>query len=67
MAKIERICTRLYTDSDQRVAFVDWDDGSRTQGQAQDYHGVLVPTADHMSALFDRGLREGLRVERAVW
>lgn len=36
-------------------------------GSAYLYHGMALPTGEHMGALFDRGIREGLAVERQVW
>lgn len=65
--RITRIYTCHYTDNDQRSAYVEWSNGSRTEGRAFDYHGVLVPEGRHMGALFDAGLRAGLTVEREVW
>lgn len=67
MRKITRIYTRHYRDNGQTMAYVDWADGSRTEGTAEDYHGILLPVNAHMGALFDRALREGLTVEREVW
>lgn len=64
---IKRIYTCHYRDNDQCTAFVLWSDGSRTEGEAADYHGVLIPVGEHMGALFDRGIREGLTVGREVW
>lgn len=64
---IKRIYTRHYRDNDQRTAYVDWADGSRTEGRAIEYHGVLVPESAHLGALFDRAIASGLSVEREVW
>lgn len=65
--RIKRIYTRHYRDNDQSRAYVDWEGGARTEGEAKDYHGVLVPCGVHMGALFDRALCEGLTIEREVW
>lgn len=64
---IQRIYTRHYSDNLQNKAYVDWSDGSRTEGEAIDYHGILIPANEHMGALFDHGLRAGLVVERETW
>lgn len=64
---IKRIYTRQYRDNGALRSYVDWSDGSRTEGEAERYHGLLVPHGAHMGALFDRGIREGLTVEREVW
>lgn len=65
--KIIRVYTRHYRDNDQRTCYVEWADGSRTEGPAEDYHGVLVPVSAHMGALFDRALATGLTIDREVW
>lgn len=67
MSAIKRIYTRHYRDNDQLMAYVDWANGTRTEGAAGDYHGVVVPLGTHMGVLFDRALREGLTIEREVW
>lgn len=64
--QIKRIYTRHYRDNGQSMAYVEWQDGSRTEGVVVDYHGVLVPESVHMGALFDRAIREGLQVQREV-
>ena len=64
---IKKIYTRHYRDNDQLMAYVEWSTGSRTEGAAEMYHGVAIPSSAHMGALFDRGIREGLTVEREVW
>lgn len=65
--KIVRVYTRHYRDNDSTKAYVEWTDGSRTEGEAEDYHGVLVPVGPHMGALFDRALANGLTIGREVW
>lgn len=65
--KIIKLVTRYYRDNKQRSAIVTWADGATTEGAAYMYHGVMLPAGEHMGALFDRGIREGLTVEREVW
>lgn len=65
--KIVKVLIRHYSDNGQNSSIVEWGDGSRTEGAAVDYHGVLIPVGIHMGALFDRAIREGLTVERQVW
>jgi hypothetical protein len=65
--KIVKAYTRHYRDNDARKAYVEWADGSRTEGEADLYHGLMVPRGAHMGALFDRAIREGLPVTREVW
>ena len=65
--QIKRVYTRHYRDNNQRTAYVEWADGSRTEGPADDYHGVLVPCGVHMGMLFDKALRDGLTIERETW
>jgi hypothetical protein len=64
---ISKVYTRRYRDNGQTTCYVEWADGARTEGAAEDYHGVLVPVGAHMGALFDRALREGLTIGREVW
>jgi len=49
---------RTYTDSGQTKAYVEWSDGSRTEGE---------PGDPFMEQLFDRAKREGVRVRHEVW
>jgi len=49
---------RTYTDSGQTKAYIEWDDGSFTEGE---------PNNAHMTALFERAKREGVRVRHEVW
>lgn len=65
--KIKRAYTRHYRDNDQRSAYVDWADGSRTEGEAEDYHGILLPVGMHMGLLFERALAQGLKIEHEIW
>lgn len=65
--KIAKLITRYYSDNKQHSAIVEWSDGATTTGAAYLYHGLALPAGEHMGALFDRGIREGLTVERQVW
>ena len=49
---------RTYTDSGQTKAYVEWSDGSRTEGE---------PGDAFMEELFRRARREGVRVRHEVW
>lgn len=64
---IKRAYTRHYRDNGQLVAYVEWADGSRTEGEAYLYYGKALPEGEHMGALFDRAIREGLTVTHEVW
>ena len=56
---IKRAYTRHYRDNDSLKAYVEWSDGGRTEGEAEYYHGVPVPSGVHMGELFDRAMRDG--------
>lgn len=64
---IVKAYTRHYCDNGQTMAYVEWSDGSRTEGKAENYHGVPIPVGLHMGALFDRALRDGLMITHEVW
>jgi hypothetical protein len=66
-AEIKRVYTRHYTDNDTWRAYVEWADGSRTEGQAIEHKGDVLPTSLHMSNIFDRARRQGLTVEHQTW
>lgn len=66
-AKIKRIYTRRYHDTGQCTAYVDWANGVRTEGAAEDYHGILLPKGVHLGAVFDRALNDGLKLEHEEW
>lgn len=55
---IKRIYVRTYTDTGQEIAGVEWSNGACTQGALHN---------PHMLALFARGEREGLTIERETW
>lgn len=71
--QITRIYVRRYRDNGQTVAYIDWSDGSRTEGTARPYihpkrqHIGVFSFGRHMHALFARGKREGLKLERETW
>lgn len=62
MKKIKRIYTRYYSDNGQKMLYVEWVDGGRTECDAE-----KAGTSTHMRALVDRATREGLRIEHEVW
>ena len=63
--QITRVYTRHYSDNGQTKAYVEWSDGSRTEGDAR-YHN-RVPIGDHMYVLFERAKRDGVKIERETW
>ena len=65
--KIVKAYTRYYSDNRQLTAYVEWENGSRTEGPAENYHGIPIPIGTHMGQLFDRALREGLTIGRERW
>lgn len=64
---IKSAYTRHYTDNGMRMAYVEWTDGSRTEGKAVLYHGVMIPASEHMGALFDRAIANGITIGRETW
>jgi len=56
--KIVKACIRHYSDNGQTTGYVDWSDGSRTEGR---------PRGTHMQALFAAARRNGLKVTRETW
>ena len=61
LAKVRRptaAYVRTYSDSGQTKAYVEWSDGSRTEGEPDDAF---------MEALFERAKREGVKVRHEVW
>lgn len=65
--RIVKAYTRHYRDNDARTAIVEWSDGSHTEGAAYLYHGLMLPRGEHMGALFDRAIRDGLTIGKEVW
>lgn len=64
---IVAVYTRYYRDNKQLSAYVEWSDSSCTESKAEMYHGIPIPVGEHMGALFDRALRDGLTIGREVW
>lgn len=64
MKAIKRAYTRLYSDSGQLTAYVEWADGSRTEGSAEE---PLKPKGAQMAALFTRAQRDGIPVTHEKW
>lgn len=58
---------RHYRDSGQRKSYIEWSNGARVEGDAMLYHGIPIPVGEHMVALFDRALRDGLTIGRETW
>lgn len=56
--RITAAYVRHYRDNGQTTAYVEWADGSRTEG---------CLSGMHMQALFERARREGLTIGRQVW
>lgn len=71
--KIKRLLIRHYRDNGQTVAYVEYANGSRTEGPIHDCCpccGQDMPgngMGSHLAALFARGQREGLPVIRETW
>jgi len=55
---IKRAYVRHYSDNNQTTAYVEWSDGSSTEGEQDNLH---------MRELFKRAEREGLTIERETW
>ena len=56
--QIKRAYIRHYSDNDQTTAYVEWSDGSRTEGD---------PDNTHMIALLKRAWREGKTTTTEQW
>ena len=54
--KIKRAYTRYYRDNRQLMAYVEWDNGSRTEGEAYRYHGLELPKGVYIWASCLTGL-----------
>ncbi len=61
---IRRAFTRFYSDNRQLNAYVEWSDGSRTEGGAV---APKRPSGLHMNQLFDRAKRDGVSITHEVW
>ena len=73
---ISRFYIRHYRDSGQTVAYCEWTDGARTEGQMTTYHAeggfgdcCLFDNkfGIHMTQLAMRAIRDGLTIETEVW
>ena len=68
---ITKACIRHYSDNRQTTAYVEWSDGSRTEGAAlwlrDDLDHRHAPDGEHMRALFARAERDGVTITREVW
>jgi len=58
MLAITKAYIRHYSDNGQTTGYVEYGDGSRTEGK---------PRGVHMTALFARARREGVSVTRETW
>lgn len=76
IARVTRMFIRRYSDNGQTVAYVEWLDRrgkpGRTEGTPQripSRHGrpETWTFGEHMHALFGRGRREGLTLQRETW
>jgi len=56
--EIDRCYIRHYSDNGQTKAYVEWSDGSRTEGD---------PEGIHMQELLRRAVRDGIKIEREEW
>lgn len=60
--RITRAYIRVYGDSGQRTAYVEWVDGKGKSGRTEG-----KPSGLHMKALLARAKREGLTIEKEKW
>ena len=73
--KINRIYVRRYRDNGQITAYVDWIDTAGRAGRTEANPAMFARSrrhwiftfGTHMHALFERGRREGLRLQRETW
>lgn len=56
--EIDDAYIRTYSDSGQVTAYVEWSDGSRTEGN---------PNGIHMTELIRRAKRDGIEVRSEIW
>ena len=56
--RIIKAYIRDYSDNGQTTAYIEWSDGSRTEGSVN---------SAHIQALFRRADREGITVNRETW
>jgi hypothetical protein len=62
MATIKRIYDRKYRDNGQKTLYVEWDDGSRTECNAE-----AACRSIQMQALVRAAQRNGLKLEHEIW
>lgn len=74
--KIVKAYTRHYCDNGHTGAYVEWEDGSCTEGDAVEMPDTKIsrfggrttmPVGVHMQSLFNRAIREGLTIGRERW
>ncbi len=56
--EIDDAYIRHYSDNGQTTAYVEWSDGSRTEGN---------PDGVHMQELFRRAKRDGITIRKETW
>jgi hypothetical protein len=61
---IVKAYTRHYRDNNQLTAYVEWSDGSRTEGPAVE---PLQPEGLHMQMLFNSARRFGAPITHEAW
>jgi hypothetical protein len=60
--QITLVYLRTYSDTGQKVLYVEWSDGSRTSCEAE-----RATKSTHMQALLARAQREGIILETESW
>jgi hypothetical protein len=60
--QIIRTYIRTYSDTGQKVLYVEWNDGSRTECEAE-----RATKSEHMRALLARAQREGVSLQHGTW
>ena len=55
---ITKVYTRQYRDTGLRAVYVEWSDGTRTEGTKGNVH---------MDALLKRAKREGIKISKEIW
>lgn len=70
---ITKAYIRHYSDNGQTFAYVEWSDGSRTEGRlparekATAEHTSIYLFGLHMGALLERAQHDGLTITRERW
>lgn len=70
--QIKRAYIRRYSDTGQTFAYIEWANGSRTEGTAHSIQRrmgtpIIFSFGTHMHALFVRAKREGTPLTRETW